>query len=161
MLANARTCVILKRILFGNFIHLKLAEDAKLRNTRMKTRIYTLFTLLTLLVFTSCNKEEDTLAEITVVTISGSRVEGAEVRLFGQGTIDQEEVGDIRIDRTRFTNANGIAEFDFTDLYEPGQSGFAILNVEITKEFPDSTSFLEGIVKIVEEETNRKTFVLE
>ncbi|MCZ4407744.1 hypothetical protein O3Q51_02920 [Cryomorphaceae bacterium 1068] len=127
----------------------------------MKTRLTYLFTIV-LLGFTaiSCNPEEDTIAEIIVVTPEGSRVPGAEVRMFGQGTIDDDQVGDIAIDRTQFTNSNGVAEFDYTDQYEPGQSGFAILDVEITFETPDSTAFVNGIMKVVEEETTTKTFVL-
>jgi hypothetical protein len=127
----------------------------------MKSRFTFYFTLLVFSILSlSCNREEDTIAEIVVVTLEGSRVAGADVRLFGQGTEDDVEAGDIAIDEMRITNANGIAEFDFTDDYEPGQSGFAILNVEITFETPDSTSFLEGIIKVVEEETTTKQFVL-
>ena len=125
-------------------------------------RKITLFTFLfSLVLLTSCNEEEDTIAEIIVVTPENSRVGGAEVRMFGQGTIDETEVGDLRIDEIRFTNSNGVAEFDFSRFYKPGQSGFAILDVEITKEFPDSTAFISGIMKVVEEETTTKTFVLE
>jgi hypothetical protein len=131
----------------------------------MKYRITTLFVIaFALFAAFSCEKEEDTIAEIKVETESGSAVAGAEVRLFGQGTApieDSTEVGDIDIDRTEFTSSNGIARFDFTNQYEPGQSGFAILDVEILKEFPDSNATAQGIIKIVEEETNRKTFVLE
>lgn len=127
----------------------------------MKSRLTALFTVFLLLVaFSSCNKEEDTTAEVKVVLPNGSVVPGAEVRMFGQGTVDQEDVGDIKIDEKQFTSSNGIAAFDFTDLYEPGQSGFAILNVEITKEYPDSTSSTEGVFQIVEEERNQKTFIL-
>ncbi|MFT4771101.1 MAG: hypothetical protein ACI9CP_000342 [Cryomorphaceae bacterium] len=128
---------------------------------QMKTRLTYLFTIVLLGIVTmSCNPEEDTIAEIIVVTPEGSRVPGAEVRMFGQGTIDDDQVGDIAIDRTQFTNSNGVAEFDYTEQYEPGQSGFAILDVEITFETPDSTSFVNGIMKVVEEETTSKTFVL-
>jgi hypothetical protein len=128
---------------------------------QMKTRLTYLFTIVLLgIIAMSCNPEEDTIAEIIVVTSEGSRVPGAEVRMFGQGTIDDDQVGDIAIDRTQFTNSNGVAEFDYTEQYEPGQSGFAILDVEITFETPDSTSFVNGIMKVVEEETTSKTFVL-
>lgn len=113
------------------------------------------------LALIACNKEEDTLAEIKVVTKSGAPVPGAQVRIFAQGTTDNTEVGVIRFDRTDFTNNNGEVVFDFTDDYDRGQSGFAVLNLEITKEFPDSTAYLEGLMKIIEEETNRKTFVIE
>lgn len=128
----------------------------------MMSRIKVLF-LATAVMATAlaCNKEEDTTAEVRVITANGTAVAGAEVRMFGQGTVDQTDVGDIRIDRTQFTASNGITTFDFTDLYVPGQSGFATLDVEITKEFPDSTAFLAGIMQVIEEEENRKTFILE
>jgi hypothetical protein len=135
--------------------------NRKNNKEQMKTRLTYLFTILLLGIVTmSCNPEEDTIAEIIVVTPEGSRVPGAEVRMFGQGTIDDDQVGDIAIDRILFTNSNGVAEFDYTEQYEPGQSGFAILDVEITFETPDSTSFVNGIMKVVEEETTSKTFVL-
>jgi len=131
------------------------------KKEQMKIRLTYLFTLVFLgLSIISCKNEEDTIAEIIVVTPEGSRVGGAEVRMFGQGTVDDDQVGDIAIDRTQFTNSNGVAEFDYTDQYEPGQSGFAILDVEITFESPDSTAFVNGIMKVVEEEKTTKTFVL-
>ena len=135
--------------------------NRKNNKEQMKTRLTYLFTIVLLgIIAMSCNPEEDTIAEIIVVTSEGSRVPGAEVRMFGQGTIDDDQVGDIAIDRILFTNSNGVAEFDYTEQYEPGQSGFAILDVEITFETPDSTSFVNGIMKVVEEETTSKTFVL-
>ena len=127
----------------------------------MKSTFRALFTIvLAIALFTACNKEEDTLVEVKVVTPNGSSVAGAEVKLLGQGTTNTTEVGDNRIDRTQFTAANGVANFDFTDLYVPGQSGFAILNVEITKDYPDSTVYMEGIIKVVEEKVTQKTFTL-
>ena len=128
----------------------------------MKTQLTALFVIVSVAIFSfSCNPVEDTVAEVRVVTPNGTPVPGAEVRMFGQGTIDETEVGNIRMDDTEFTDANGLCVFDYTELYKPGQSGFVILNVEITKEFPDSIAFVEGIMKIVEEETTRKTFRIE
>ncbi len=128
----------------------------------MKSSLIALFTVAIVAMFsTSCKKVEDTTAEVRVVTGNSTPVPGAEVRLFGEGTVDQTQVGNIRLDATEFTNSNGVALFDFTDMYAPGQSGFAILNVEITKAFPDSTVFREFIMKITEEEVNKRTFILE
>ncbi|HLV53598.1 MAG TPA: hypothetical protein VKY29_06235 [Cryomorphaceae bacterium] len=112
----------------------------------------------------ACKDTEPTTAEITVLTPAGSRVEGAEVRVYGQGTLppeDTSDVGDIRIDMTRYTGSNGVATFDFSDYYEPGQSGFAILDVDIVRQYPDSIAGVQGLIKIEEEKVNRKTFVLE
>lgn len=131
----------------------------------MRSHIIAISVILVLATtFYSCEDEEPTIAEITVVTPSGSRVEGAQVRLYGQGTLDDKDtagVGDIRIDETRYTGSNGIAAFDFSRFYEPGQSGFAILDVDIVKEYPDSTAGVQGLIKIEEEKVNRKTFILE
>ena len=128
----------------------------------MNSRIAVYFILIfSLGITTSCDNEEDTIAEILVVNQEGTSVQGAEVRIFGQGTVDSDQVGDIAIDRTTFTNTNGIAEFDFTDDYEPGQSGFAILDVEILFDSPTGIFSASGVLKVVEEETTRKTFVLE
>lgn len=125
----------------------------------MKCRLNLLLVFaLSLAVMVSCYREEDTIAEIRVVTANDSPVPGAEVRLFGQGTLNSSDVGNVIIDTIGFTGSNGITAFDFTDSYKSGQSGFAILNVEITAEFPDSTVFLEGIIRVVEEETTRRTF---
>lgn len=127
----------------------------------MKSRFLALFTLvLAIVLFTACNKEKDTIAEVKVVTPNGSVVAGAEVRMYGQSTTPNVDVGDLLIDRKAYTAANGIVKFDFTDLYVQGQSGFAILDVDITKVYPDSTVFMQAIMKVVEEETNQKTFVL-
>ncbi len=128
----------------------------------MRGRLTGLFAVsFAVFMLISCNKEEDTVAEVKVITQSGAPVAGAQVRIFAQGTVDQTQVGVIRFDRTDFTNSSGSVSFDFTDDFKRGQSGFAILNLEITKDFPDSTAFLEGIMKITEEETNQKTFTLE
>lgn len=127
----------------------------------MKTTFRVLFTFLLVIgLLTACNKEKDTIAEIKVVSPNGSPVSGAEVRMYGQSTNKNDDVGDIRIDRVQYTSGNGIATFDYSDLYVKGQSGFAILDVDITKTYPESTVFMQGIMKVVEEQTNKKTFTL-
>lgn len=147
--------------LFIKFIHLAIALIRENNKEQMKTRFTYFFTLLILgIAIISCKEDKETIAQVIVVSQGGTRVPGAEVRMFGQGTVDDDQVGDIAIDRTLFTNSNGVAEFDYSDQYQPGQSGFAILDVEITFETPDSTAFVNGIMKVVEEETTAKTFVL-
>jgi len=128
----------------------------------MKSRLIVLimFTLAAT-VLESCYDEKDTIAEIRVVTANNTAVPGAEVRLFGQATQTSVEVGNVEIDTIEFTDNRGIAEFDFSERYQSGQSGFAILDVEITREFPDSTVFLQGIIRVVEQETTRRTFTIE
>lgn len=114
--------------------------------------------VLAVATLNACYKVEDTIAEIELVTLNNSPVPGAEVRLFGQSTLNADDVGNILVDTVQFTGSNGVARFDFTEFYQSGQSGLFILNVEITREFPDSTFFTEGIIRVAEEETTRRTF---
>ena len=119
--------------------------------------------LVILMFVFSCKKTKDTTAKVKVVSESGLPIAGASIRLFGEGTIDpdpNQTVGDILLDKTKQTDSKGEAFFDYTEYYKSGQSGFAILNVEIEKIFPDSISTLEGIIKIEEETENTKTFIL-
>jgi hypothetical protein len=115
-------------------------------------------------VAVSCKKIKDTTALVKVVNESGLPISGATVRLYGEGTIDQgtsqSPRGDIQLDNTKTTDSRGEALFDYTEYYKAGQAGFAVLNVDIEKVFPDSISTLEGIIKVEEEIKNEKTFIL-
>ncbi|MBK9419121.1 MAG: hypothetical protein IPN62_18015 [Flavobacteriales bacterium] len=111
-------------------------------------------TLLSPLV-TSCNKEEPTIGVVLVRTADGLPVAGATVKLFADPALP---IGDpSRLDKEVVTDAGGRAEFDYTDFYEQGQSGFAVLDILATKD----TLLGEGILKIVEEETRQEIVVLE
>ena len=74
---------------------------------------------------TSCNKEEDTIAIITVVDTGGHPVSGAYVKLFANLAYP---IGDpSRLFREGLTDASGRVEFDYTQQYKQGQAGFAVL----------------------------------
>lgn len=106
-------------------------------------------------VLSSCNKEEPTTVTIVVKTESGDLVEGALVKLFANPSFP---LGDpTRLDKETTTNSSGRAEFDYTEFYKQGQSGFAVLDILCTKD----TLLGEDIIKILEEENNEKTvFIL-
>lgn len=102
----------------------------------------------------ACNKEKPTKAIITVKRENGNTVPGVFVKLFANPTIP---LGDpSRLTKTATTDASGRAEFDYTDFYEQGQAGFAVLDILATKD----TLVGEGIIKIVEEETSEETVIL-
>ncbi|MBP6312995.1 MAG: hypothetical protein WAR83_15225 [Flavobacteriales bacterium] len=104
--------------------------------------------------FAACNKEKPTKVLISVKMEDGSKVAGAEVKLFANPAVP---AGDYtRLNKTAVTDLSGVAEFDYTDFYEQGQSGFAVLDIETTVD----TLFGEGIVKILEEETSEETVFL-
>lgn len=131
----------------------------------IKTALMILGFIAINLAITSCEKTEDTKAEVEVLNSDNLAVEGAEVRLFPEATLDTALLENgYKYSEDQFieyTNANGIATFDFTEYYKPGQSGFAILNVEIIKDLPGGPQIIEGVIKIEEEKTNTKTFTFE
>jgi hypothetical protein len=104
---------------------------------------------------TACNKEEPTIGVVRVTDLEGRPVAGATVKLFADPTFP---LGDPnRLDKETVTDAGGAAKFDYSDFYEQGQSGFAVLDILATKD----TLIGEGIIKIVEEETIQETVVIE
>ncbi|MCB9168736.1 MAG: hypothetical protein H6594_00110 [Flavobacteriales bacterium] len=102
----------------------------------------------------SCNKEKPTKAIITIVDEDGAIVPEAYVKLYANPTYP---LGDpSRLTQEMMTGSDGTAEFDYTSFYEQGQAGFAVLDIV---SFKDS-AVGEGIIKIVEEETNEETVTL-
>jgi hypothetical protein len=92
---------------------------------------------------------------VKVVDGEGRPVAGVTVKLFADPTFP---LGDPnRLDQETVTDPDGAATFDYSDFYEQGQSGFAVLDILATKD----TLLGEGIIKIVEEETSEETVVLE
>lgn len=106
------------------------------------------------MLFTACNKEEPTTAVITVVDEDGAPVPGALVKLFAAPAFPLNDPN--RLDKETTTDAAGRAEFDYTDEYKQGQSGFAVLDILATKD----TLIGEGLIKILEEETNNETVII-
>jgi hypothetical protein len=122
-------------------------------------------TLLPILVFgtltltgsmTSCNKEQDTLAKITVLDSDGNRFADASVRIYGDPTTSPHPA--VIMDRTLYTDANGQVIFDFTDDFKQGQAGFTVLTIELNS---GDTLAGEGIIKIEEEKLNEETLVIQ
>ena len=109
-------------------------------------------------LFSSCRKEEPTIAKIYVKNTMDNFVPGATVRLFGAETADQDgdEHGEIRIDTTGTTNGAGQVTFDLSEFYELGQSGLFVLDIEVSK----GEQWGEGIIKVEEEEENEETVVI-
>ena len=107
--------------------------------------------------FNGCNEIEDTVAVIYVQNSLGAPVQGAEVRLFAVGSVNQTVIGELRFDTTQVTNAAGSVSFNFSEYYQQGQAGFAVLDIEATKGSLEGI----GIIKIEEELTNEQTVIME
>jgi hypothetical protein len=111
--------------------------------------------MVSLLAFgTACNKEKPTTVIITVKSADGVPVPEAYVRLFANPAVPRADA--TRLKKEAMTNGAGKAEFDYSGFYEQGQAGFAVLDI-LT--FKDST-YAEGIIKVLEEETNEETLFM-
>ncbi|MEX2484235.1 MAG: hypothetical protein WED10_06745 [Brumimicrobium sp.] len=102
----------------------------------------------------SCRKKADTIAKITVRDAQNALVSNVTVVLYG--TPSDQNKPNIRRD-TVSTNAQGVAKFDFNEVYQLGQAGVAVLDVIAYKD----NLYGEGIIKIEEETENATTVFIQ
>lgn len=105
----------------------------------------------------SCKKEQPTTARITVVDTAGNVFPNAMVRLYPTPSITSSKT--IIIDDTLSTGPDGECVFDYTEMFNLGTAGFAVLDIEVWN--AEKTLSGEGIIKIVEEETNEETVIIQ
>lgn len=99
----------------------------------------------------------ETIANVVVLNELGAPVQGATVRLYAFGSVDEDFVGEPRFDTTSVSNAAGMVSFNFSTFYVEGQAGFAVLDIEASKAALSGT----GLIKIEEELTNEATIFIE
>lgn len=118
-------------------------------------RIFRYALIISILIGTSfaCRKKEDTIAIIHVRNTSNQSVSGAQVVLSVESTNGQT----VNYCDTTTTNSSGEAKFNFNDLYQLGQAGVAILNIEAYKDGAEG----HGIIKIEQEQTSEETVHLQ
>lgn len=104
---------------------------------------------------TSCKKEKDTKAVITVLDTTGAVVAGAYVKLYAN-PVDPQQADFSRLTKEGNTGSDGRVEFDYSEFYKRGQAGFAVLDILATK---DSLAG-EGIIRIEEEQVNEEVVKL-
>ena len=107
---------------------------------------------------TSCLKEKDTIAQISVVDQVGSPVENAQVVLLGVPSISNPPTV-IRHD-TLYTNSTGIATFNYTEEWKLGSAGFAILDIFVKKAATSSTLQGRGVINVTPQEMNKEVVVM-
>lgn len=123
-------------------------------STLRRTLTRALAIVLLVPAFAACNEEEPTVAVIIVKDQSGAVIPGAYVKLFANPAYPLGDPG--RLTKDRFADGSGRAEFDYSEFYEQGQSGFAVLDIIASHD----TLLGEGIIKIVEEETTEETVIV-
>ena len=107
--------------------------------------------------FTGCRKESPTTARITVLDTGGVVFPNAMVRLYPTPTTTEPH-GAIIIDDTLYTGPDGDCIFDYTDMFNLGAAGFAVLDIEVRS---GDTLYGEGIIKIEEEKANAETVIIQ
>lgn len=120
----------------------------------MKKLILLILVASTLTTLISCRKKKDTLAHIYVKNSNGSVVDQAMVVLYGTNTAGTPQ--QVAVFDTAYTNATGLATFNFNDIYQLGQAGVAVLDIKAQK----LNGVGVGIIKIEAEKTNEETVVL-
>lgn len=127
-----------------------------MNNLLAKTGIVLLLGGLMSISLFSCRKESPTIARIQVVDTGNVAVPNAMVRLYPTPTVIEH--GAIIIDDTLYTDIDGYAIFDYTDMYNLGQAGFAVLDIEVKS---GDTLYGEGIIKIEDEVTTEEKVIIQ
>ena len=109
-----------------------------------------------LIAVSSCYKTKQTTLNVQVRMNSGEAVMGASATVKGVSP-ENSDGNTLLIDYEQATNNNGIVFFNLVDIYKPGQSGVAIVEVKAQK----SGLVAEEIVDLVEEIENRVDLVLQ
>lgn len=125
-------------------------------NTTIKrTLLFTFIALVGIGFSSGCRKKKDTIAIIYVRDIANQLVSGAQVVLYGQSTTGQP--ANVTLYDTTTTNTSGEAKFNFNEVYQLGQAGVAVLNIEAYKDGAEG----QGIIKIEQETTSEETVFIQ
>ena len=132
-----------------------LWKPSTYRINLLKMKNIIVLAVLALIVSTSCRKKLDTVANIYIKDENNASVSNAMVVLYGtntQGTPQQVAVFD-----TAYTNLNGMATFNYNELYQLGQAGVAVLDIDAKKGNKSGA----GIIKIEAEKVNEETVYIQ
>ncbi len=103
----------------------------------------------------SCYKVQPTTLEVTVKDSAGNVVSNALVYVTGESTVSPSP--DLEAVYEAETNSNGVVVFDLNNIYQPGQSGVAILKINAEKN--DKTG--SATIELTNETNNQLDVVIE
>jgi hypothetical protein len=113
-----------------------------------------LFIVATVAV-SGCRKKKDTIANIYVKDDNNLLVDQAMVVLYGTNTAGTPQ--QVAVFDTAYTNVEGMATFNYNDIYQLGQAGVAVLDIKAQK----LNKIGQGIIKIEAETTNEETVFIQ
>ena len=108
-----------------------------------------------LVSLSACRKKMDTVAHIYVKDETNASVSNAMVVLYGTNT--QQTPQQVAVYDTAYTNVNGLATFNYNELYQLGQAGVAVLDIKAQK----GNKVGQGIIKIEAEKVNEETVFIQ
>jgi hypothetical protein len=103
----------------------------------------------------SCRKKKDTIANIYVFDSTNAPQSEAMVILYGTNTAGTPQ--QVAVFDTAYTNASGLATFNYNDIYQLGQAGVAVLDIKAQK----LNKIGQGIIKIEAEKVNEETVFIQ
>jgi len=121
----------------------------------MKKILFFALTAISLVSLSACRKKMDTVAHIYVKDETNASVSNAMVVLYGTNT--QQTPQQVAVFDTAYTNANGLATFNYNELYQLGQAGVAVLDIKAQK----GNKTGQGIIKIEAEKVNEETVFIQ
>ena len=109
--------------------------------------------LMASMAFVGCRKKADTIVKVYVRDSGNVAVPSASVTLLATPSPDQppKEPSDL-FPMTTTTNSNGEAIFSMNEVYQLGQAGVAVLDIEVV--YGSDTG--SGVVKVEQEETTEE-----
>jgi hypothetical protein len=121
----------------------------------MKSLFFICFVaLLGAVSVSGCRKKKDTLAHIYVKNNTNQSVDNAMVVLYGTNTAGTPQ--QVAVFDTSYTNVEGLATFNFNEIYQLGQAGVAVLDIKAQK----LNQVGIGIIKIEAEKLNEETVII-
>lgn len=144
----------LKRVSTSKHLFLWTRTLIMKRNTGKKLLLGFLGVGLLATTLGSCRKKQDTIAVIHVMDSSNQAVAGAEVKLIFTATSGSGSP--VRDPKVSTTDASGNATFNCNDIYQLGQCGVAVCDVQVTSGSDSGT----GIIKVEQETTSEETVFL-
>jgi hypothetical protein len=116
-------------------------------------KILPIFCLI--VIASACYKVQPTTLEVTIKDSAGNVVPNASVSVGGESTVSPSP--DLEAVYESETNSNGVVLFDLNNIYQPGQSGVAILKINAEKN--DKTG--SAIIELSKESNNQVDIVIE
>lgn len=124
-----------------------------MKKTMKSLVIYSFVAILGIGFSSGCRKKGDTTAKIVVRDETNALVIGATVHVYGESTTTKPSV----VDDTQSSDYKGEAFFDYNDIYQLGQAGVAVLNIDCSYGTKTGT----GIIKIEAEVENTETIYIQ